>query len=157
MRRAYAYRCGYCGVREEEIGSELELDHFQPRAAGGGDELNNLVYCCSVCNRIKSDFWSDDQTGRLLHPGLEAVSLHLREEFDGRLTPLTERGAFHLQRLRLNRPQLVRARRRRSEDRHIQQELAEVRENYRRALQHMRELEQQLQQALDQLDRQSES
>src|SRR3712207_7162550 len=48
-RRLYQERCGYCGVREVEAGSELELDHFQPRAAGGSDDLDNLVYCCPTC------------------------------------------------------------------------------------------------------------
>ncbi|MEW6210530.1 MAG: HNH endonuclease signature motif containing protein, partial [Acidobacteriota bacterium] len=57
VRRAYDFRCGYCGVREEEAGSELEVDHFQPRSTGGGDDLENLVYCCTTCNRFKSDYW----------------------------------------------------------------------------------------------------
>ena len=28
VRRAYNFACGYCGVREEDAGSELELDHL---------------------------------------------------------------------------------------------------------------------------------
>lgn len=57
VRRAYNQRCGYCGVREEEAGSEFEIDHFRPRSVGGGDEPENLVYCCTACNRLKGDFW----------------------------------------------------------------------------------------------------
>ncbi len=75
VRQAYGYRCGYCGVHEEEAGCELQVDHFRPRAAGGSDELSNLIYCCSACNRIKSDFWSVDEIHRLLHPLQEIVDL----------------------------------------------------------------------------------
>jgi hypothetical protein len=111
VRRAYDFRCGYCGVREEEVGSELEIDHFQPRACGGSDELDNLVYCCPACNRIKGDFWPlpDPATTphRLLHPRHDKLTLHLEEGPDGRLIALTETGAFHIERLRLNRPPLV--------------------------------------------------
>jgi 5-methylcytosine-specific restriction endonuclease McrA len=34
VRRVYDFACGYCGVREEDAGSELELDHFKPRSLG---------------------------------------------------------------------------------------------------------------------------
>jgi hypothetical protein len=32
VRERYGARCGYCGVHENEAGSELEIDHFQPRS-----------------------------------------------------------------------------------------------------------------------------
>lgn len=57
VRRAYQHRCGYCGVHENEAGCELEIDHFRPVSKGGGDESENLVYCCTACNRHKADFW----------------------------------------------------------------------------------------------------
>ena len=56
VRAAYDSRCGYCTVHESEAGTELEIDHFQPRSAGGSDDLDNLVYCCTACNRLKGDF-----------------------------------------------------------------------------------------------------
>lgn len=114
MRRACDYRCGYCGVQEENVGSELEIDHFQPRSAGGGDEFENLVYCCTACNRHKGWLWVVDPATptRLLHPLRDDLALHLREEEDGQLTALTATGAFHIARLQLNRPPRVAARRR---------------------------------------------
>jgi hypothetical protein len=119
VRRIYGERCGYCTVREAEAGTELEIDHFQPRSAGGGDELANLVYCCPACNRLKGDFWpaADPFTTprRLLHPRRDDLRHHLREEADCRLVALTETGAFHLERLRLNRPPLIALRRARLE------------------------------------------
>jgi HNH endonuclease len=48
------------------VGSELEIDHFQPKSAGGGDELENLIYCCTPCNRHKAMFW----------PIVDAAQLH---------------------------------------------------------------------------------
>lgn len=153
VRRAYGYRCGYCGMHEEEVGCELEVDHFRPRAAGGSDELSNLVYCCSACNRIKSDFWSVDPIRRLLNPLQDDPSTHLREEADGRLIALTETGAFHLKRLKLNRPQLIAARVNRRENLRMQQEIVELREQLNQANERVNEIEEELQQILDLLNR----
>lgn len=43
------YVCAYCG-REAN-----EADHVIPVAAGGKDELSNLVASCKPCNGRKSD------------------------------------------------------------------------------------------------------
>ncbi|MDQ3254383.1 MAG: HNH endonuclease [Acidobacteriota bacterium] len=127
VRRAYDFACGYCGVREEDAGSLLELDHFEPRSAGGGDGLENLVYCCTTCNRLKGDFWSTSTTEkRLLHPQRDDFSQHLRFEPDGLFTALTETGSFHLARLRLNRPPLVALRRERAENAGLRDELEQA-------------------------------
>ena len=151
VRRAYDFRCGYCGVHENEVGSELEIDHFCPLAADGSDELSNLVYCCSACNRNKSDYWPEDETRRLLHPQRDQMERHLREEGNGRLVALTERGALHLRRLRLNRPQLIATRLQREQRRIELQEIAALREEIARINQHRAELEARLQAVLDQL------
>ena len=44
-----AYLCAYCGNEANEA------DHIIPRAAGGKDELANLVAACKPCNGRKSD------------------------------------------------------------------------------------------------------
>ena len=75
VRQIYQFRCGYCGVSEEEVGSELEVDHFRPRIRDGGDELDNLVYCCPTCNRFKRDYWPSSVTAyHLLHPQRDDLS-----------------------------------------------------------------------------------
>src|SRR5688572_8987337 len=112
MRRAlrqsvplrYDFRCGYCGVRETNMGAKLTIDHFLPRVHGGEDSLDNLVYCCHACNEFKGDYWQTEPEARLLHPLLDDLTLHYREQDDGTLVALTERGANHLQVLHLNRP-----------------------------------------------------
>ncbi len=112
VRRSFAFRCGYCGAREAEVGGELTVDHYQPRAAGGTDALSNLVYSCSRCNQYKGEFWptSEQLTAGffVLHPKQDELAKHLQEnEFTGELEALTITGDFHLRLLHLNRPQLI--------------------------------------------------
>jgi len=128
VRQSFGYCCAYCGVHENEVGSELELDHFHPRAAGGSDDLENLVYCCPACNRIKSDFWPSEPTvRRLLHPQRDVIAEHFREDTDGRLIALTQTGAFYIERLRLNRPPLIALRQARAERISLRLEVNELR------------------------------
>ena len=115
VRQRYHGRCGYCGVSEAETGGELTVDHFRPVVAGGGEDADNLVYCCFRCNTYKGDFFPnalDLQHGRrLLHPLLDPSSPHyLPDDQSGHLQSLTATGRFHIDLLRLNRPQLVQQR-----------------------------------------------
>ncbi|MGH9801652.1 MAG: HNH endonuclease [Blastocatellia bacterium] len=112
VRQAFAYRCAYCGVLESDSGGELTVDHYQPRVAGGADELANLVYACHRCNHYKAGYWPTVEEAAagfiLLHPHRHDLSQHYREnELTGTLEPLTATGAFNLRLLHLNRPPLV--------------------------------------------------
>ena len=146
LRRRFQFRCGYCGVREGDVGAELTVDHFRPRSRGGTDEPDNLVYCCHACNEFKGDFWELDPPRRLLHPLRDAPAAHLAEEPDGTLRGLTVTGAFHLDRLRLNRPPLVEYRRER-------RRLDAARRAERQLLDRLRELDGRLERLLADLDR----
>lgn len=57
VRHRAGFACEFCGVTETDTGSELTIDHYQPRARGGDDSLENLIYCCSRCNQYKADYW----------------------------------------------------------------------------------------------------
>ena len=110
VRTSFGGRCGYCGVSETSVGGELEIDHFLPSAAGGSDDLENLVYACTACNRFKGDYSpaSDaPESLRLLCPKRDDMRAHIAETAHGRLLGITPRGWFHIQRLHLNRPQLI--------------------------------------------------
>lgn len=50
--------CTYCGGHPPDV--LLEVDHVVPRAAGGSDEIDNLVTACWNCNRGKSDRLLDE-------------------------------------------------------------------------------------------------
>jgi len=112
VRDRYQQSCGYCGVTEITVGGKLTIDHYRPRAAGGSDNQDNLVYACVRCNQYKGDFWPDSTDlahgRRVLHPGVDDISGHIiADEKTGHLHGLTPTGVFHITLLRLNRPQLV--------------------------------------------------
>lgn len=108
IRQRANFACEYCGTSEIDSGGLLTIDHFRPRTLGGGDDLDNLLYCCYRCNLYKGDYWPGQPgDAELWNPRIEPMQLHLLLLADGSLYPLTPTGEFTLQRLRLNRPQLV--------------------------------------------------
>ena len=107
IRVLHEYRCGYCGVRESDVGARLTLDHFRPRSSGGVDDIENLVYCCHGCNEFKGDYWHEEESQRLLHPLRNDLGAHLAPADAGRIRALTARGNIHIEQLRLNRAELV--------------------------------------------------
>lgn len=128
VREQFDFRCGYCGVREEDVGAALTVDHFQPRSRGGTDDLENLVYACHACNEFKSNFWPSTNETRLLHPRTDDLTIHLRLFQNGILEGLTPEGILWIERLRLNRSQLVERRRREADYEAEATENAELKE-----------------------------
>jgi len=123
VRERARFACEFCGIEESDAGGELTIDHYQPKAKGGDDSLDNLLYCCSRCNQYKLDYWPI-RTGDppLWNPRHASASAHFIELDDGKLHPLTVVGEITLTRLRLNRPQLVAHRlrkRQRTHDAHL--------------------------------------
>jgi hypothetical protein len=151
IRNRYHLRCGYCGVSESEVGGMLEVDHFQPLSHGGTDELSNLVYACTSCNRFKGDYWPTDMLSpdlHLLHPGREDLTVHVVETASGRMNGLTQRGWFHIQWLRLNRSQLIALRQQRIERRQLLDELVQVQATNRELTERVRLLEREIHRVL---------
>jgi hypothetical protein len=108
VRQRAQLACEYCGVAESDTGGLLTVDHFQPQARGGTDEIDNLLYCCHACNQFKADYWPRRETDLVLwNPRIEQRDRHLVLLDDGTLHPLTAIGSFTLKRLRLNRAPLV--------------------------------------------------
>lgn len=139
VRRRANFRCEFCEVTEVDSGGELTIDHFRPGAKGGGDTLDNLIYCCARCNQHKLDYWpSVPGDAKLWNPRLEPRDVHFLELEDGALHPLTTTAAFTIQRLRLNRFPLIayrlRRRKRREEARLLAQyeELLQLQEQLQR-------------------------
>lgn len=115
VRVRAGYACEYCGVTEESTGAELTIDHYHPRAKGGSDELDNLVYCCHRCNEHKATYWpAQATTTPLWNPRTTPAMEHFLELENGYLSPLSETGKQTIKTLRLNRLPLVKYRLRKS-------------------------------------------
>lgn len=153
LRRRFEYRCGYCGTCEVDVGGELTVDHFQPRACGGSDAPDNLVYACVVCNDYKGDYWNPGSPERILHPLHDCMAEHIRECDDGTLQPLTATGRFHTGRLQLNRPQLVLQRRRHRELQTIGRRLAQLEAENEALRRHVVAVEEQIRLLLEDAER----
>jgi hypothetical protein len=116
VRRRASFACEFCGVSEADAGGLLTVDHFQPKAKGGSDDPDNLIYCCARCNSYKLDYWPKRPEDPVLwNPRGESATQHFLELDDGRLYALTATGAFTVLRLRLNRPPLIAHRTRKRE------------------------------------------
>ena len=46
------FRCVYCGATAED--AQLVIDHVQPVADGGTDDIDNLATACRPCNEGKA-------------------------------------------------------------------------------------------------------
>ena len=155
VRERFQARCGYCGVHEDAVGSTLTVDHYRPRGRGGTSEADNLVYCCARCNEYKGAYWheQDPPYVRLLHPGQDDLEKHLRTSSDGHVTGVTPEGEFFVQRLRLNRPQLVTYRRMRWSETELTAELQETRRRINELEQTVRQLRTALESTADEIAR----
>ena len=47
-----SFTCQYCGSTPPKV--ILEVDHIDPVAAGGSDDMDNLITACFPCNRGKA-------------------------------------------------------------------------------------------------------
>jgi hypothetical protein len=121
--------CEFCGITEVDAGGMLTIDRFQPFSKAGSDALENLIYACIGCNQYKQDYWPRTEIAPTLwNPRQESASQHFVEQEDGQLTALTEIGVFTIKRLRLNRSQLIAARKRRQEQSQIERLLQRYQE-----------------------------
>ncbi len=111
-------RCGYCRSSEEITGTPLEIEHVLPDSLGGLPHRANLWAACRQCNVLKSDRVEapDPMTGAM------ATLFNPREQWWGghfvwveggaMIVGQTPTGRATVAALQLNRPLLVRARRR---------------------------------------------
>jgi len=77
LRRAFDYRCAYCGVKKKK----LQLEHIRPLSLGGRTSIDNVLPACKDCNFSKGT--------RSLEEWLGGDSWWL--EFIGRLVVAAER------------------------------------------------------------------
>ncbi len=116
VARRADHRCSYCRSQEEIAGTLFTVDHIIPQALGGRDDLDNLCLACWDCNRLKHTHVTgiDPSSGErvaLFDPNHHAWADHFAWDEGGQfITGLTAVGRATVDRLQLNRPILVHAR-----------------------------------------------
>ena len=111
------HRCSYCQTAENITGSLFTVDHIIPESLGGRTTLDNLCLACWSCNLIKQDriVAADPETGatvRVFNPNTQEWGEHFAWQMAGLLVVgLTSTGRATVNAIRLNRPELVNARR----------------------------------------------
>jgi 5-methylcytosine-specific restriction endonuclease McrA len=59
LLESQGYRCAYTGA-ELFVGKNASIDHIEPRARGGADEISNLQWVSWEANRAKTDLSHDE-------------------------------------------------------------------------------------------------
>ncbi|MCY3977175.1 MAG: HNH endonuclease signature motif containing protein [Chloroflexi bacterium] len=108
--------CEYCQTQQRIVGT-LEIDHIVPQAAGGETTLDNLCLACKRCNRFKSNFLFGldpitEEPKPLFNPRNHDWRYHFAwNKSATTVVGLTEIGRATIPRLRMNRSDIVEARR----------------------------------------------
>ena len=119
IRRAVRERaqatCEYCKLNEAASGAlPFHVEHARARQHRGTDNLDNLCWACSRCNRYKGPNLSaydpvTDQLVRLFNPRQDQWPEHFR--FEGRfIAGLTPEGRATIELLHMNDPWRIRLR-----------------------------------------------
>ncbi len=108
--------CEYCRYPEEFNAGRFAVDHIQPRAKGGTDDLTNLALACRSCNERKQDATealdpATEQLASLFHPRRDRWETHFKWSDDFRfILGLTPTGRATISRLQTNHTGVVRQR-----------------------------------------------
>jgi len=112
------HRCEYCHAPEAVFNLRFEVEHINPQKAGGPNEEANLALACRSCNVFKGASltgWDEitQRQERLYHPRIDSWKDHFEIDNDQiTIKGLTAVGRATIIKLRINREEQLRARRR---------------------------------------------
>lgn len=111
-------RCVYCCIPESKFGGSrnFHVEHYKPKSLFPKltNDYGNLFYACGICNIFKSDHWpSGHQVGDYTSAAYPDPSLVCYGDFltvdehSGMVVSQVFTGKFVIERLHLNRPQMI--------------------------------------------------
>ncbi len=116
-------RCVYCSIHEGPWGGidHYHIDHYRPKSKPEFKkyelDICNLFYACPICNRFKSDDWPNEPRDKLdtaSYPDpseTDYASILYIDEETFKLKGTNVAANYIIERLYLNRPQLIYERR----------------------------------------------
>ena len=99
-------RCEYCGIPQEHVAFQFQIEHIIARQRRGSDDPNNLALACDRCNAYKGPNLTaidpdSDAIVRLFHPRHDQWHSHFVLR-GASIFGLTDIGRATVQLLRLN-------------------------------------------------------
>src|SRR5438477_2115289 len=109
------HHCEYCQAPEAIFNFAFEVEHIVPPGLGGSGDESNQALSCRCCNLFKSEYLEgvDPRSGNtapLFHPREQKWDEHFAVDPAGILIGLTPTGRATIDRLQMNRPTQVVAR-----------------------------------------------
>ena len=116
VARRAGHCCEYCRAPEAAFNLPFEVEHIRPKSQGGESDVSNLALGCRSCNQFKSDSTTgiDVPSGevvRLFNPRIDRWEDHFVVNVDGMIAARTPTGRVTTERLRMNSPRQIAARR----------------------------------------------
>jgi len=117
VRERASSGCEYCKAPARFSPAPFSVEHIIARIWGGSDALDNLAFSCQGCNNYKFTCfeWPDPQNGEIVpifHPRHQNWKGHFEwDESFTLIVPLTDIGRATIERLKLNREELIDLRR----------------------------------------------
>ena len=113
------YQCVYCAIHESHFGGfrNFHVEHFRPKSRFTDltNDYCNVFYACAICNVFKGSDWPSEPSSEVpsyLDPSIVDYSTVFTVDWQTGLTVATAvAAAYMLEKLFLNRPQLVLLRR----------------------------------------------
>lgn len=113
VRERAENRCEYCLSPADFSPGPFSIEHIVPKTKGGSDDLDNLAFACQGCNGRKYNHIEakDSISGEhfpLFHPRRDVWSDHFSwDSFKTHIIGITPVGRATLQRMQLNRREVV--------------------------------------------------
>lgn len=113
------HQCVYCAIHERQFGGfrNFHVEHYQPRKTFPEltNSIYNLFYACGICNSFKGSSWpadpvEDHSVATFPYPAFVDYSQIITIQEDCSLRSSVPAGQFLIERLYLNRPQLLQLR-----------------------------------------------
>lgn len=105
--------CEYCQCPKSHSNAVFTIDHIHPISKDGTEELINLALACMTCNQCKSNIIEamdklTNKTSILFNPRIHKWAEHFEWSADALLIiGITAIGRVTVEKLKLNRPELV--------------------------------------------------
>lgn len=119
LREEGRKQCVYCAIHEANFGGmrNFHVEHYRPKSRFDGlkNNIANLFYSCGICNSFKGSDWPNDPSDEYTvaaypDPSICDYSEILDVNDEAVVQSEVVAGRYLIERLFLNRPQLILAR-----------------------------------------------